>query len=317
MPTSKVIRVSKLGVGGVSLTKSPLKMDDHEVASAQNAEPYADRGRMGVRKRPAYRPVNTIATGPIQGVLSVELAQGLAGAPTPVPGKHPPGITSPGPGNPDRDDDWDPTDPGTDGAPPFIPPTDIPPGPIVVVARNGYPRNASWKYTQDGGVTWYQTDAFSHGLASDDVDPGPPPTPFTLTLQDPIVGISDVVGVFMPVTLTGMELIPNLGGTYTVEFDFLATLTIGPPGGETLGSGWILSDGVTDILAENGIGGLTSNATYGPDGWLYPHRTLTSTTWAGLQAFQAGMQFIFSVTAPGITVTLHTIEITNATWSQP
>jgi hypothetical protein len=167
MPTTKPIVVRKLGVGGVNLCKAPLKMDDNEVVSAQNAEPYADRGRTGIRKRPALRPINTVATDPIQGVLSVELAQGGAGAPTPVAGYHPPGITSPGPGNPDGDDDW--PDPGVDDAPPFTPPTDIPPGPVVLVAMGGNPPNSAWKYTQDDGVTWTKTAALTHDLA-DSVD---------------------------------------------------------------------------------------------------------------------------------------------------
>ena len=58
MPTSKEpepIKVSKLGIGGVNLCKTPLKLDDNEVAQAQNAEPYTDRGRAGIRKRPGGR----------------------------------------------------------------------------------------------------------------------------------------------------------------------------------------------------------------------------------------------------------------------
>jgi hypothetical protein len=38
------IVVFGLGAAGVNLVKSPLQMDDSEVVSAQNAEPYRDRG---------------------------------------------------------------------------------------------------------------------------------------------------------------------------------------------------------------------------------------------------------------------------------
>lgn len=73
------VSVFGLGVGGVQLTKSPLHMDDSEVIQAQNAEPYRDKGVSGVRKRPAYRPVNSSALAAIQGVMTVELAAAGSG----------------------------------------------------------------------------------------------------------------------------------------------------------------------------------------------------------------------------------------------
>jgi hypothetical protein len=317
MPTTKPIVVRKLGVGGVNLCKAPLKMDDNEVVSAQNAEPYADRGRTGIRKRPALRPINTVATDPIQGVLSVELAQGGAGAPTPVAGYHPPGITSPGPGNPDGDDDW--PDPSTDDAPPFIPPTDIPPGPMVLVALNGYPRNAAWKYTQDDGATWVKTQALTNPIASDDVEPAPPLdwTPFALTIQTPLVSVMNTVNITTtPITLSGFELIPNLGGTYIVQFDFLATLVYGLPGGHS-GGGFYIWDQATAFIAAD-LETRATNATYGPSGFSAPHNTLPAMTWAEMQTFQAAMVFsALQASINGMDITVHTITITNAEWRQP
>ena len=76
---AKPIEVYGLGVGGVQLTKSSLHMDDNEVIQAQNAEPYRDKGVSGIRKRPAYRPVNSSAVDPIQGLMTVELAAAGAG----------------------------------------------------------------------------------------------------------------------------------------------------------------------------------------------------------------------------------------------
>jgi hypothetical protein len=201
--TDKRIVIRKLGTGGVNLCKTPLALADHEVVSAQNAEPYADRGRTGIRKRPAYRPVNTVAVDAIQGLLSVELAQGLAGTPTLVPGPHcpiAPPTTSPGPGNPDKDDDWDPTDPGIGGSPPFPAPTDIPRGPIVLVASNGYPTGFAWKYTIDGGLTWHKTAALTHVIASDDTAPVASKTVTVRVWGTADIAFTDIAGTF--------ELIP-------------------------------------------------------------------------------------------------------------
>ena len=116
MAAPKPIRVDALGAKGVNLVVSPLEMDDSEVMQAQNAEPYEDRGEHGVRKRPAYRPVNTIATDAIRGMVSVELDQTGAGnnLGTKLSGTHG----------------------------------------FIVVAFNTVPGTKAWRSTIDGGTTW-------------------------------------------------------------------------------------------------------------------------------------------------------------------
>lgn len=126
-----------LGAGGVNLVKSPLQMDDSEVVSAQNAEPYRDRGQTGIRKRPALRPINSVATAAIQGVLPVELQQGGAG-----------------------------NNLGSDGKKNDIPPTGA--KGLVLVARNTHPGGVPWKYSSDGGVTWTVTTALTANIADND-----------------------------------------------------------------------------------------------------------------------------------------------------
>lgn len=130
----KPIVVFGLGAGGVNLVKSPLHMDDSEVIQAQNAEPYRDRGQTGIRKRPAYRPVNSVATSAIQGLISVELSQGGAGD----------NLASDGISN-------DITASGAKG--------------LVIVARNTRPATAAWKYTVDGGNVWTATTALAKNIA--------------------------------------------------------------------------------------------------------------------------------------------------------
>jgi hypothetical protein len=122
------IVVVELGTGGVQLVKSPLEMADNELASAQNAEPYRDRGEAGVRKRPAYRPVNSVATDAIQGLIAVELGQGGAG-------NNLANAVS-----------------GASG--------------LVIVARHTAPGTKAWKSTTDGGATWTTTTALTFDVAT-------------------------------------------------------------------------------------------------------------------------------------------------------
>jgi hypothetical protein len=125
------IVVVELGTGGVQLVKSPLEMADNELASAQNAEPYRDRGEAGVRKRPAYRPVNTIAVDAIKGLVAVELGQGGAG-------NNLANAVS-----------------GADG--------------LIVVARNAVPGTKAWKSSIDGGATWSTTTVLTNSVANANV----------------------------------------------------------------------------------------------------------------------------------------------------
>jgi hypothetical protein len=133
----KPIEVWGLGSGGVNLVKSPIHLDDNELIQAQNAEPYRDRGQSGVRKRPAWRPINTGATAAISGIISVELAASGAGD-----SLISDGTTTDIPAS------------GTKG--------------LVLVARNTRPATAAWKYTTDGGTTWSTTTALSHNIANND-----------------------------------------------------------------------------------------------------------------------------------------------------
>jgi hypothetical protein len=133
----KPIEVWGLGSGGVNLVKSPMHLDDNELIQAQNAEPYRDRGQSGVRKRPAWRPINTGATAAISGIISVELAASGAGD-----SLISDGTTTDIPAS------------GTKG--------------LVLVARNTHPATAAWKYTTDGGTTWSTTTALSRNIANND-----------------------------------------------------------------------------------------------------------------------------------------------------
>ncbi len=133
----KPISVFGLGTGGVQLTKSPLHMDDNEVIQAQNAEPYRDRGQTGIRKRPAFRPINAIATNAISGLISVELASAGAG-----------------------------NNLATNGVSNDIPATGA--KGLVLVARHTQPATQAWKYTNDGGATWSTTTALSRNIANND-----------------------------------------------------------------------------------------------------------------------------------------------------
>ena len=135
--TPKPISVYGLGLGGVNLVKSPLHMEDNEVIQAQNAEPYRDRGVSGIRKRPAWRPINTGALSAIQGLVPVELAQGGAG-----------------------------DNLGSDGTTNDIPVSGT--KGLVLVARNTHPASAAWKYTVDGGTTWTTTTALAKNIANND-----------------------------------------------------------------------------------------------------------------------------------------------------
>jgi hypothetical protein len=123
-----VIEVAELGAGGVNLVADPLEMSDQELVQAQNAEPYRDRGEAGVRKRPAYRPLNTVATDAIQGILAVELGQGGAGN----------NLAN-----------------GLSGA-----------YGLVVVARSINPATFAWKATTSAGATWATTTALTHAVAN-------------------------------------------------------------------------------------------------------------------------------------------------------
>jgi hypothetical protein len=131
------VSVWGLGLGGVNLVKSPLTLDDSELVQAQNAEPYRDRGVAGIRKRPAWRPINSVATSAIQGSVSVELASAGAGNTLASPG-----TTTDIPAS------------GTKG--------------LVLVARNTHPASAAWKYTVDAGATWATTTALSKNIANSD-----------------------------------------------------------------------------------------------------------------------------------------------------
>lgn len=133
MTNQSPIDVFGLGTGGVQLVKSPLHMDDSEVIQAQNAEPYRDRGLTGVRKRPAFRPINTEATSAIAGILGIELA-------------------STGAGN----------NLATDGVSNDIPATGT--QGLIIVARNTHPTTQAWKYTSDGGTTWSTTTALAKNI---------------------------------------------------------------------------------------------------------------------------------------------------------
>ncbi len=134
---SDPVSVFGLGTGGVQLTKSPLHMEDNEVIQAQNAEPYRDRGQTGVRKRPAFRPINTDATAAISGLISVELASAGAG-----------------------------DNLATNGTSNDIPATGA--KGLVLVARNTRPATQAWKYTNDGGASWSTTTALSRNIADND-----------------------------------------------------------------------------------------------------------------------------------------------------
>ena len=123
--------VADLGIGGVNLVSDPLEMADNELVSAQNAEPYRDRGEAGVRKRPAYRPFNLVATDTIRGLLAVELGQGGAG--NNLGGKLS----------------------GADG--------------LIIVAFHTTPATHSWRYSIDGGDTWTATTTLRHPVATANV----------------------------------------------------------------------------------------------------------------------------------------------------
>ena len=79
MVEEQPIIVRDLGLGGVNVVATPLTMGEYELAQAQNTEPYLARRIAGVRKRAAYRPLNTIALDPTKGLISVELTQGGGG----------------------------------------------------------------------------------------------------------------------------------------------------------------------------------------------------------------------------------------------
>lgn len=69
------LNVYNLGEKGVNVTKTPLHHEDGELASAQNAEFYAEAGLGGLRKRPGLLPLNGSAlTGAVAGVIGVPLA---------------------------------------------------------------------------------------------------------------------------------------------------------------------------------------------------------------------------------------------------
>ena len=133
----KPVSVFGFGMGGVNLVKSPLHMDDNEVIQAQNAEPYRDRGQTGIRKRPAFRPINLIATAAISGIVSVELASAGAG-----------------------------DNLATNGTSNDIPVTGA--KGLVLVARHTRPATQAWKYTNDGGVSWSTTTALTNNIADND-----------------------------------------------------------------------------------------------------------------------------------------------------
>jgi hypothetical protein len=122
------VRVDELGTKGVNLVVAPLEMDDSEVAQAQNAEPYQDRGVAGIRKRPAFKTVNTIATDAIKGMVAVELDQSGGGNNLGT-------VLS-----------------GTKG--------------LILVAYNVAPGTHSWRQTIDGGTTWTANTRLTHTVAN-------------------------------------------------------------------------------------------------------------------------------------------------------
>jgi hypothetical protein len=324
MPTSKEpkpIKVSKLGIGGVNLCKTPLKLDDNEVAQAQNAEPYTDRGRAGIRKRPALRPVNSVAVDAIQGLLSVELSQAGMGARGGL-------IAPPGPGNPVGDDDW--TGISTDDAPDVIDPenvvfvpNDIPNGPVVLVALNGYPRNAAWKYTRDNGVTWVKTTALTNPIASDDVAPTPLGTPFALTIESP-VSVTFTTGadneiVTTSIGFSGFNLIPSTPGPLRVEF----TMTITGDSPNNPGAGVVSILALEEPTPIAGAANVSDGVDFAMPIGPYVEEHFEGEAYAGIPATWAELQAITGLTltvganafdnTPGTIVDLE-FEITNATW---
>lgn len=68
------VDVTKIGINGVNLVKNPLKLSDSELVLAQNAEPYRDRGVAGIRKRPAWRQLNSLPTAAIRGAVGLDFA---------------------------------------------------------------------------------------------------------------------------------------------------------------------------------------------------------------------------------------------------
>ena len=86
------IRVYGLGSKGVNLVKSPMEMDDDELTQAQNAEPYNDRGRFGLRKRLGLQRV--VPTGDVVpssaggGILGTIVIDDPAGWAPPVAGEQ-------------------------------------------------------------------------------------------------------------------------------------------------------------------------------------------------------------------------------------
>lgn len=83
------ISVYDLGAGGVNLVKSPLELADNEVTKAQNAEPYNDTGRSGLRKRLGLQrvtPTGTVTpTGVGTNILGGFVIDDPAGWASPVP----------------------------------------------------------------------------------------------------------------------------------------------------------------------------------------------------------------------------------------
>ena len=131
-PAPDLIAVTDFGLGGVNLVSNPLQMAENELTQAQNAEPYRDRGVAGIRKRPAWKGLNS-ALSAIRGLVPVELAQSGAGNQL-----------------------------GSDGVSNDIP-VSAAKG-LVLVARNTHPATQAWKYTVDGGTTWTTTTALSRNI---------------------------------------------------------------------------------------------------------------------------------------------------------
>ena len=174
------IVVSALGTGGVNLSKNPLTMDDNELAQAQNAEAYTDRGQSGVRKRPAYRPINAYATGAMVGFIAVNLDQGGGGNNLGSDGGDGGGayrvagggdlFTSGGGVNGNAANKtaggWGAGE-GTAEAAAIAGTGDIVASGakgLVLVARD-IPTTASWLYTVTGGTAWRRTAALNIDIA--------------------------------------------------------------------------------------------------------------------------------------------------------
>lgn len=72
IPPAQKLAVMAWGAGGVNLVKDPLALDDSELILAQNAEPFTEQGRSGLRKRSGLGrvvPTGTVSPGALGGPL--------------------------------------------------------------------------------------------------------------------------------------------------------------------------------------------------------------------------------------------------------